>query len=78
MDLVAGRVVPAERRPIRHLDPVLVLVSVALVSVGLLLIYSATHRSLAAIGEDPGFYLKRQATFAALGVVLALLVASVD
>ncbi|GIV01035.1 MAG: rod shape-determining protein RodA [Actinomycetota bacterium] len=78
MDLVAGRAVPAERRPIRHLDPVLVLVAIALVSVGLLLIYSATHRSLAAIGEDPGFYLKRQAAFAALGVVLALLVASVD
>ncbi len=78
MDLVAGPVVRAERRPIRHLDLTLVLVMLALIGVGLLLIYSATHRSLEAIGADPGLYLKRQATFAALGVVAALVVASVD
>ncbi len=78
MDLVAGPAVRAERRPIRHLDLALVLVTLALIAAGLLLIYSATHRSLEAIGADPGLYLKRQATFAALGVVAALVVASVD
>lgn len=78
MDLVAGRHVAAERRPIRHLDPVLLLVVVVLIGVSLLLIYSATHRSLEAIGADPGLYLKRQATFAALGIVVVLVVASFD
>lgn len=78
MDLVAGRRIPAERRPIRHLDPLLLLVVVALMGASLLLVYSATQRSLAAIGEDPGFYLKRQVTFAALGLVAILVVASFD
>jgi rod shape determining protein RodA len=78
MDLVAGRHVAAERRPIRHLDPVLLLVVVALMGASLLLVYSATHRSLEAIGADPGFYLKRQATFAALGLVVVLVAASFD
>lgn len=78
MDLVAGRRIAAERRPIRHLDLLLLLVVVALMGVSLLLVYSATHRSLAAIGEDPGFYLKRQATFAALGLVVVLVVATFD
>lgn len=78
MDLVAGRQVAAERRPIRHLDPLLVLVVAVLMGASLLLIYSATHRSLEAIGADPGLYLKRQATFAALGLVVVLVVASFD
>jgi rod shape determining protein RodA len=78
MDLVAGRHVAAERRPIRHLDPVLLLVVVALMGASLLLVYSATHRSLEAIGADPGLYLKRQATFAALGLVVVLVAASFD
>lgn len=78
MDLVAGRQVAAERRPIRHLDPLLLLVVAVLMGASLLLIYSATHRSLEAIGADPGLYLKRQATFAALGLVVVLVVASFD
>jgi rod shape determining protein RodA len=78
MDLVAGRQLAADRRPIRHLDPILLLVVVVLMAAGLLLIYSATNRSLEAIGEDPALYLKRQATFAALGVVAVLVMASVD
>lgn len=78
MDLVAGRQVAAERRPIRHLDPLLLLVVAVLMGASLLLIYSATYRSLEAIGADPGLYLKRQATFAALGLVVVLVVASFD
>ncbi len=78
MDLVAGRTLPTERRPIRHLDPLLLLAIVGLVLVGLLMVYSATHRSLEAIGADPGTYLKRQATFAALGLIVVMAMASFD
>ena len=78
MDLVAGRTYAAERRPLRHLDPVLLLAVIALVAIGLFAIYSATHRSLEAVGLDPGFYVKRQITFLALGAVVLMLVASFD
>ena len=78
MDLVAGKVVAPERRPIRHVDPVLLLAAAALVVSGLFMVYSATHQSLDAIGADPGTYLKRQATFAAIGIVVVMLAASFD
>jgi rod shape determining protein RodA len=78
MDLVAGRRIAPERRPIRHVDPVLLLAVVGLVVSGLFMVYSATQQSLGAIGADPGTYLKRQATFAALGLVVVMLVASFD
>jgi len=78
MDLVAGRAYLEERRPIRHLDPVLLVTTAALAVVGFLLVYSATKASLLQFHQDPGYYLKKQVAFALLGVVLLLLVASVD
>ena len=78
MDLVAGRTYAAERRPLRHLDPVLLLAVIALAAIGLFAIYSATHHSLATVGLDSGYYVKRQITFLALGAVVLMLVASFD
>jgi rod shape determining protein RodA len=78
MDLVAGRAYATERRPMRHVDVVLVLTVLALALVGLFAIYSATHRSLSAVGTDPGYYVKRQITFLALGAVVLLAAASFD
>jgi rod shape determining protein RodA len=78
MDLVAGRLLSAERRPIRHLDGVLLLTVGLLSAVSLLAVYSATHQSQLQFGSDPSFYLKRQLMWMALGVVLLLLVAAFD
>ncbi|HEU4526978.1 MAG TPA: rod shape-determining protein RodA [Actinomycetota bacterium] len=78
MDLVAGKVFPAERRPIRHIDPALLLAMLVLIVSGLFMVYSATHQSLEAADLDPGTYLKRQATFASLGVVIVMVMASFD
>jgi rod shape determining protein RodA len=78
MDLVATKTYPSERRPIRHLDPVLLLDVFALAVVGLFMVYSATHQSLSAVGLDPGTFLKKQVTFVALGSVMVLLAASFD
>jgi rod shape determining protein RodA len=78
MDLVAGRAYVDERRPIRHLDPVLMLTAIALVVAGFLLVYSATRRSLEQFGDDPGLFLKKQIVFALIGMVLLLFVASFD
>ena len=78
MDLIAGRTWSIERRPIRHLDPVLIFVALALSVIGLFLIYSATHASLAAQHLDLSLYVKKQVTALALGIILLLLVVTFD
>ena len=78
MDLVFGRAYTSERRPIRHLDPLLLLTTAALCVVSLLTVYSATYKSLQEFGADPGTYFKRQLTWIALGVVVMLLSATFD
>ncbi|HUF33113.1 MAG TPA: rod shape-determining protein RodA [Acidimicrobiales bacterium] len=64
--------------PIRHLDPVLIGAVLALSVIGLLAVYSATHSSLRSAGLDPTFYLRRQAIWVALGIVLASGVMAID
>jgi len=78
MDLIAGRTWSVERRPIRHVDGVLIFVALALTVMGLFLIYSATHASLAAQNLDLTLYVKKQVTALALGIILLLLVATFD
>jgi cell division protein FtsW len=52
----------------------LVLVTLALVAFGLVMVYSATSAAAAVGGNDPSYYLKRQAIYAAVGI--AILVAA--
>jgi cell division protein FtsW len=51
----------------------LVLVTLALVAFGLVMVYSATSAAAAVGGNDPGYYLKRQAIYAAMGIALMLI-----
>ncbi len=78
MDIVSGRAFSAERRPIRHLDPVLLVATFGLSIVGILMVYSATHQSLAAQHLDPALYVKKQTTFLVLGAVVVMLAATFD
>ncbi len=78
MDLIAGRVWADERRPIRHLDPVLLVTAVLLAVAGLFLVYSATHQSLATLDLDTGQFVKKQFTALILGFVLLIVVAAFD
>ena len=78
MDLVAGRSVAAERRPTRHVDWVLIAIVLALVVVGMFLLYSATNQTLRADGFDPFERVKRQVMVVIAGIVLLVLVASFD
>jgi rod shape determining protein RodA len=78
MDLVAGRVWADERRPIRHLDPVLLLTTMLLAVAGLFLVYSATNRSLRTLHLDPGTFVKKQFTALVLGFVMLIVVATFD
>lgn len=67
-----------DRRPLRHVDVVLLLDVVALCVISLFMIYSATHQTLASLGLDPGIYLKRQATWMLLGIAVLSVAAAFD
>jgi cell division protein FtsW len=57
-----------------HLETnVLVLVTLALVAFGMVMVYSATSAPAAIGGGNPSYYLKRQGTYALLGLVLLVL-----
>jgi cell division protein FtsW len=59
----------------RELDSrLLILVTLALVAFGLVMVYSATSAAAAVGGNDPGYYLKRQGIYAALGITLMVVV----
>jgi len=77
-EMLYGRQFEAERRPIRHVDMSLIFTVVALSTISLFVIYSATNRTLSDLGLDPGTYLKRQGTWTFLGVILVLVFASFD
>ena len=66
----------------RHLfarfDPVLVGTALLLASLGVLMIYSATRGWLTYAGDDPHYFLKRQAIFMVIGVVVMAVLALID
>jgi len=68
----------AGERPLRHVDATLALSAIGLAIYGLLMVYSATHRSLSDFGQDPGYFLKRQAAFMVLGVFAMIVAMTVD
>jgi rod shape determining protein RodA len=78
MDLVAGRVYADERRPIRHVDVVLLVVVGLLLLVGFFLLYSATNQTLKQDHLDPFLRVNKQVVTAAIGIVLILLMATFD
>ncbi|MFM7718092.1 MAG: rod shape-determining protein RodA [Actinomycetota bacterium] len=78
MDLVAGRRRAGFLGRVRELDPILLACVASLVGIGLLAIYSATNRTLAALGLDPATYLKRQAVFAVIAAILLIVAAGTD
>jgi rod shape determining protein RodA len=77
MEATLGRWVHREGA-LRHLDPTLIVSAVALSVYGIFMVYSATNQSLASLGEDPGFYLKKQIAFLMLGVIAMIFAATFD
>ena len=62
-----------------HLEThILVLVTLGLTAFGLVMVYSATSAPAALGGGDPVFYLKREAIYAAIGVVFLILGSRMD
>jgi rod shape determining protein RodA len=61
-----------------HVDVVLVAAAGLIGAFGCLMIYTATRDQLQAAGLSPTYYLKRQAVFIVLGIVVMLAVAAID
>src|SRR5207249_4169711 len=77
MDMVAGRVWADERRPIRHVDWVLVLLTVVLTVVGLVLLHSIS----ATTPGEAAFWLVRvmkHGATAGFGLLFVALIAAFD
>lgn len=73
---VAGR--PRTRTLGARFDVVLVGCSVLLGMIGVVTVYTATRGKLALLGEDPRYFLKRQAVFLVIGVVVMVVMALFD
>ena len=57
---------------------ILTLITLGLVAFGLVMVYSATSASAALANGDPAYFLKRQAGYALLGVVLMVVASRMD
>ena len=62
----------------RNVDLLLVAAIVGITAIGLLMIYSSTRQGQSAAGLDPGYFVKRQALFAVIGVLVLVGVALFD
>ena len=59
-------------------DVVLGVATILVAAVGVVMVYTATRGSLLELGEDPKSYLKKQALFVFLGVIIMVVVALFD
>jgi rod shape determining protein RodA len=73
---VAARM--ARKAPIRHLDPMLLLVTLSLSVFGAVMVYTATATKQESAGLDPSQYLKRQIAYTVAGVIVLLAVSFID
>ncbi len=74
VDRVAG---DDRSAPIRHVDGILLVATLALVGLGLLFVYSAT-RKVPTLDSDPSSYLRKQLIAAVAGVVVMVVIAATD
>ena len=81
VDRIGGQPVTARmarKAPIRHLDPVLLLMTLGLSAYGALMIFSSTASKQEAIGGDPSLFMKRQIIYIVAGAIALLLVSFFD
>ncbi len=81
VDRIGGQPISARmarKAPIRHLDPTLLLMTLALSAFGALMIFSSTASKQEAAGGDPAMFMKRQIAYIIAGVVALLIVSFFD
>jgi rod shape determining protein RodA len=81
VDRIGGQPISARMRrraPMRHLDPMLVLVTLLLAAYGAVMVLSSTIQQLSDAGLDPNAYVKRQVAFIVAGIVCLVVVSFFD
>ena len=78
MTVAARTLGPAPPRSGPTFDPVLALAPILVALVGVVMVYTATRGGLLANQEDPHTYLKKQALFVFIGVIVMVMVAVFD
>src|SRR5919198_157898 len=78
MDAAVGRIGRTRERPLRHLDPVLIAVTLALSVVGLFMVYSSSRTSLRLFGLDPALDVKKQLTWLVVSSFVLLVLIAFD
>ena len=68
----------ARKAPIRHLDPLLLLVTLLLCAFGAVMVFTATASKQETAGLDPSQFLKRQVVYAIAGTIVLLALSFVD
>jgi rod shape determining protein RodA len=82
--MASGAIIVSDRRarfhasPLRHVDPLLFGAPLVLAGLGLLMVYSSTHRRLEEAGLDPFDFVKRQAVAIVIGVVAMVVISAID
>ena len=82
--MASGSIIVSDRRarfhasPLRHVDPLLFGAPLALAGLGLLMVYSSTHRKLEEAGLDPYDFVKRQAVAIVVGVIAMAILTAID
>ena len=62
----------------QHLDPILLVATLLIGAFGCVMVYTVTKDPLQAAGLSPEYYLKKQAIFMVIGVVVMGVVAAID
>jgi rod shape determining protein RodA len=75
---MTARSVPASRRHVPAFDIVLVAATIMVSLIGVVMVYTATRGPLLEYGEDPKAFLKKQALFVVMGVVVMVVIAVFD
>jgi rod shape determining protein RodA len=68
----------APRRNVLPFDIILVVATLMVSTIGVIMVYTATRGVLLAQGEDPKTFLKKQALFVVLGVIVMVVIAVID
>jgi rod shape determining protein RodA len=82
--MASGSIIVSDRRarfhasPLRHVDPLLFGAPLALAGLGLLMVYSSTHRKLEEAGADPYDFVKRQSIAIVVGVIAMAVLTAID
>src|SRR5262249_58943783 len=68
----------AESSPLRHIDPILLVLPFVITGLGILMIYSSTRTRLERAGISSTYFVERQVLALGLGIVAMVVIVAID